>query len=49
MAGLGTRDEILVSRVVRYWDRDHMEVKGAYKAKYGKCLLQRIRGETSED
>ena len=31
MAGLGTRDETLVSRVVRYWDRDHMgQVKGAY-------------------
>ena len=51
MAGMGTKDEMLVARVVRYhWDRNHMgQVKGAYKVKYGKDLLQRIRGETSGD
>ena len=51
MAGAGTKDEMLVSRVVRYhWDRDHIgQVKGAYKVKYGKDLVQRIKGETSGD
>ncbi|MCJ1439311.1 hypothetical protein MMC27_008703 [Xylographa pallens] len=51
MAGLGTKDDMLVSRVVRcHWDRQHMgQVKGAYKVKYGKDLVQRIKGETSGD
>ncbi|MCJ1400929.1 hypothetical protein MMC11_004140 [Xylographa trunciseda] len=51
MAGLGTKDEMLVSRVVRcHWDREHMgQVKGAYKVKFGKDLVQRIKGETSGD
>ena len=51
MAGLGTKDEMLISRVVRcHWDRQHTgQVKGAYKVKYGKDLVQRIKGETSGD
>ena len=51
MAGVGTKDEILVTRVVRvHWDQAHVQqVKGAYKARYGKELVGRIRGETSGD
>lgn len=49
MAGIGTKDELLVNRVVRYhWDRNHMhQVKAAYRQRYGRDLGQRIRGETS--
>lgn len=53
MAGMGTKDERLVARVVRaHWDRNHKaEVKSAYYEKYfhkiGQNLLDRIRGETS--
>ena len=51
MAGLGTKDDMLVSRVVRcHWDRQHMgQVKGAYKVRFGKDLVHRIKGETSGD
>lgn len=51
MAGMGTKDEKLVVRVVRvHWNRDHKEqVKRAYRLKYGKDLVQRVRGETSGD
>ncbi len=51
MAGMGTKDELLVNRVIRYhWDRNHMDqVKVAYKQRYGKDLGSRIRGETSGD
>ncbi|KAA6411673.1 MAG: hypothetical protein FRX48_04954 [Lasallia pustulata] len=49
MKGLGTKDELLVTRVVRaHWDRAHLgQVVGAYKARFGKELVGRVRGETS--
>lgn len=51
MAGLGTKDQMLVSRVVSmHWDRNHMgQVKGAYKARFQRDLVGRIKGETSGD
>ncbi|KAJ4300173.1 hypothetical protein N0V88_002842 [Collariella sp. IMI 366227] len=51
MAGAGTKDYLLVSRVVRYhWDRQHMaNVRGAYENKYRRNLASRIKGETSGD
>ncbi|PHH86962.1 hypothetical protein CDD83_9492 [Cordyceps sp. RAO-2017] len=51
MAGLGTKDHLLVARVVRYhWDRTTLaNVKGAYQQKYGRSLASRIKGETSGD
>jgi len=51
MAGFGTKDELLISRVVRiHWDRMHLEaVKAAYKQMYRKDLAKRIEGETSGD
>ncbi|GHJ86183.1 hypothetical protein NliqN6_2585 [Naganishia liquefaciens] len=49
MAGMGTKDERLVYRVVRgHWCRPRWEdVKRAYKAKYGKSLSSAVKGETS--
>ncbi|KAI1496133.1 hypothetical protein F5X99DRAFT_422382 [Biscogniauxia marginata] len=51
MAGLGTKDHLLVSRVVRYhWDAHALaNIKGAYKQRYKKSLASRIKGETSGD
>ncbi|KAI1127935.1 hypothetical protein F5Y10DRAFT_241772 [Nemania abortiva] len=51
MAGMGTKDQLLVSRVVRYhWDRQTLEnIKGAYKQRFRRTLASRIRGETSGD
>lgn len=51
MAGAGTRDDLLVARVVKiHWNSAHMQqVKGAYKVRYGHDLLHRIKGETSGD
>jgi annexin A7/11 len=51
MAGLGTKDELLVQRVVRcHWDQGFMrQVAEAYKHKYGKSLVRRIEGETRGD
>ncbi|PSS00656.1 hypothetical protein BD289DRAFT_382723 [Coniella lustricola] len=51
MAGAGTKDELLVARVVRsHWDKVNMaNVKGAYKQRYNKDLSRRIKGETSGD
>jgi len=51
MAGLGTKDHLLVNRVVRiHWDRNHLlQVKGAFQHKYHKSLAHRIKGETSGD
>ncbi|KAL3427862.1 annexin [Phlyctema vagabunda] len=51
MAGAGTKDHLLVQRVVRiHWNRNHMQnVIGAYRHKYGKDLRSRIQGETSGD
>ncbi|KAH6676911.1 hypothetical protein F5X68DRAFT_278121 [Plectosphaerella plurivora] len=51
MKGMGTKDHLLVGRVVRYhWDAGTLaNVKGAYQQKYGKSLANRIHGETSGD
>ncbi|KAJ9607262.1 hypothetical protein H2200_008335 [Cladophialophora chaetospira] len=47
MAGPGTKDTLLVQRVVRvHWDRAHMDqVKRAYAHRYKKDLIQRVKGE----
>ena len=49
MKGPGTKDKMLINRVTAiHWDRNHlMQVKGAYRHKYGKELATRIKGETS--
>lgn len=49
MKGPGTKDEMLVCRLVAaHWDRSHMhQVRGAYRQRYGKELIGRIKGETS--
>lgn len=51
MAGMGTKDQLLVNRVVRiHWDRNHMQqVKGAYQHRFHRSLSGRIKGETSGD
>lgn len=51
MKGLGTKDELLVQRVVRnHWDRNHMAaVRQAFKQAYGRDLVDRIKGETRGD
>ena len=51
MKGAGTKDEKLVSRVVRvHWNPQHVaQVKGAYRQRYGRDLIARIQGETSGD
>ena len=51
MAGIGTKDELLVQRVIRcHWDQGFMRaVSDAYKRKYGKDLIRRIEGETRGD
>lgn len=51
MKGMGTKDDLLVNRVVRvHWDRAHMEqVKGAYRHKYKRELRERIKGDTRGD
>ena len=51
MAGVGTKDKLLVARVVRYhWDRHAMSnIKAAYQQRYHKSLASRIKSETSGD
>lgn len=51
MAGMGTKDHLLISRVIRFhWDRNFLaNVKGAYQQRYGRSLASRIKGETSGD
>lgn len=51
MAGMGTKDQLLVARVIRFhWDRNYLaNVKAAYQQRYGKSLAKRISGETSGD
>ncbi|KAF1838213.1 Annexin [Decorospora gaudefroyi] len=51
MAGMGTKDDLLVQRVVRcHWDRNFMNnVSNAYKQLYKKDLIKRIEGETRGD
>ena len=49
MKGIGTRNQLLINRIVRiHWNRPHLDqVKRAYKHKYSKDLVARVRGETS--
>lgn len=49
MSGVGTKDHLLVSRVVRsHWVRQNMDnVKGAFQQRYHRSLASRIKGETS--
>lgn len=51
MKGFGTKDKLLVARVVRcHWDPRHMDqVKGAYHHAYGRTLSSRIAADTSGD
>ncbi|KAI9887151.1 MAG: hypothetical protein M1823_001058 [Watsoniomyces obsoletus] len=51
MRGAGTKDDMLLNRVVRYhWDRNYMQqVKGAYRHRYNRELASRIQGETRGD
>ena len=48
MRGAGTKDSLLIERVVRlHWNRPHMEqVKQAFKHLYGKELRARVASET---
>lgn len=49
MAGPGTKDVLLLERIVRaHWDRRHLaNVKGAYRHRFGRELVARVKGETS--
>lgn len=51
MKGMGTKDKLLVNRVVRaHWNRGHMQkVKAMYKHVYRKELIDRIKSETRGD
>ena len=51
MAGMGTKDHLLVARTIRFhWDRNYLaNVKAAYQQRYRKSLGSRISGETSGD
>ena len=51
MAGMGTKDELLVQRVVRcHWDRNFMNaVSAEFKRVVKKDLVRRIEGETRGD
>merc|ERR1711939_955767 len=51
MAGFGTKDVLLVQRVVRvHWDRAHLDqVKRAYAHRCKKDLIQRVKGEIHTD
>lgn len=51
MAGMGTKDERLVWRIVRgHWDKARFnQVKIAYQQKYKKPLAARVKGETGGD
>jgi annexin A7/11 len=51
MKGMGTKDEQLVTRLVRsHWNREHFrQVKIAYKKFHSKELKDRVNGETSGD
>jgi len=51
MKGLGTKDELLVTRLVRaHWNREHFrQVKIAYQKFHKRELATRIAGESSGD
>ncbi len=51
MAGMGTKDTLLVQSVVRFhWDHTMLSnVKAAYQQRFRQSLSKRISGETSGD
>ncbi|KAK2800947.1 hypothetical protein FQN50_007922 [Emmonsiellopsis sp. PD_5] len=51
MKGMGTRDTLLIRRVVRvHWDRARVAaVKTAYRSKFGIGLVEEVKKETSGD
>lgn len=51
MAGMGTKDLLLVQRVIRcHWDRNFMNaVSNEYRKKFGKDLVKTIESETRGD
>jgi len=51
MKGMGTKDDLLVNRVVRiHWDKARLQqAKAAYKHFFKKDLVTRIKGETKGD
>lgn len=51
MAGLGTKDNLLVNRVIRnHWNAAHKDqVKQAYAHRYARALISRVKGEVSGD
>lgn len=51
MAGMGTKDNLLVNRVIRnHWNAAHKDqVKRAYAHRYKKDLISRVKGEVSGD
>lgn len=51
MKGLGTRDNLLINKVVRiHWDRQNKDqVKKAYQHFFKRDVIERVRGETSGD
>jgi annexin A7/11 len=51
MKGPGTKDELLVNRLVRiHWNREHLrQVNVAYHHFFHKKLVDRVRGDTSGD
>jgi len=51
MKGVGTKDELLVNRLVRvHWNKEHLrQVNVAYKRFFNKNLADRVKGETSGD
>jgi annexin A7/11 len=51
MKGIGTKDSLLVNRVVRvHWDKDHLDqVRKAYLHRYKRDLIARVKGETKGD
>lgn len=51
MKGVGTKDRLLLNRLVRiHWNKDHMgQVKGAYKHRFKRDLVTRVKGEVSGD
>lgn len=51
MAGPGTKDVMLVTRIVRlHWNKQHLDqVKKAYQHHYKRDLRERVKGEVSGD
>jgi annexin A7/11 len=51
MSGMGTKDDLLVNRIVRiHWDKHRMsQARGAYRHFFQRELADRIRGETRGD